>query len=154
MRGRKLADTMIHVILVIVGIVFLISSQRIETGAVLGQGGDFVPKVCSIAWLLISVLLLVFGLQEKEESQEKPMRMKIFLATLMLLLLYVAALEVIGFVLCSAVYIFIQIMLFAPEEKRNKKNMILFAVIAVVVPVAVNLLFVNVFALILPTGIL
>ena len=154
MKGKKLADTVIHILLVVFGIIFLISSQRSERGAVLGQGGDFVPKVCSIAWLLISVLLLIFGLREDEGEQEKPIQMKTYLATLFLLLLYVAALEVIGFVLCSVAYIFIQIMLFAPKEKRDKKNMILFAVIAVVVPVAVNLLFVNVFALILPTGIL
>ena len=45
-------------------------------------------------------------------------------------------------------------ILFVPSEYRNAKNILIFAVLAVVIPVAVNALFVNAFALLLPEGII
>lgn len=154
MNSKKLADTVINIFLVIVGVVFFIASQKIEVGAAMGQGGDFMPKVCSTVWLIISILLLVFNIKADIPPRAEGIRLKTFLATLGLLLVYVIALKPIGFVICSMVYMFLQMLLFVPEDKRTKKNLIIFAVISVVAPIAINALFVNVFSLILPAGIL
>ena len=82
------------------------------------------------------------------------MKLKNWAATLVLLFLYILLLDKLGFVVSSVLYMFIQMCLFVPAEFRSKKNYILFAVISLVLPVAVNLLFVNAFSLILPTGVL
>lgn len=155
MSGKKLSETLVNLVLVISGAALWLSAQTIEVGAAMGQGGDFMPKLCSSIWFVIALLLFVFGLRTRDaEKSEAPVSIKGFLATLVLLFLYVLLLKPIGFVITSIVYMFAQMLLFVPSELRSKKNYIIFAIVSVVLPIVVNMLFVNVFSLILPTGIL
>ena len=154
MNGKKVADTVVNVLLVIFGVILLVAAQGIDVGAAMGQGGDFMPKVCAVAWLVISVLLLAFNIKADIPPRETPVNLKNFLITLVMLIVYTAALRPVGFVICSIVYLFLQMLIFVPKEKKTKKNLVIFAVISIVAPVAIDLLFVNVFSLILPPGIL
>lgn len=54
-------------------------------------------------------------------------------------------LDILGFVISSALYMFIQMCIFLPKELKSKRNYILFLVLAVVSPVLINILFVEVF---------
>lgn len=67
-------------------------------------------------------------------------------------MLYVVLIPLLGFTLSSILYMFAQMMLFVPAVYRTKRNIILFAALSIVVPVAVYYLFVNVFYLLLPAG--
>ncbi len=153
MSGKKLSEIVLSIVLLISGAALWLAAQKIEVGAAMGQGGDFMPKLCSTVWLIFSVLLLFQSISIREEGEESQISLKGFFSTLILLFAYVLLLDIIGFVLTSIVYMFVQMLLFVPEEYRNRKSLVLFAVISVITPVAVNALFVNVFALILPTGI-
>lgn len=153
MGGKKLSEIVLSIVLLISGAALWLAAQKIEVGAAMGQGGDFMPKLCSTVWLILSVLLLFQSISIREEGKESQISLKGFFSTLILLFAYVLLLDIIGFVLTSIVYMFVQMLLFVPEEYRNRKSLVLFAVISVITPVAVNALFVNVFALILPTGI-
>lgn len=152
--SKNLASNIVNLVLLLMGVGLFISAQGIETGAAMAQGGDFMPKLCSGIWMVLGILLFLFGLREKPAEGGGQVSLKGFGATLALLLVYVLLLKPVGFVITSIVYLFLQMCLFVPAEKRTKKNYILFAVISVVMPFAVNWLFVNVFALILPAGIL
>jgi len=180
-KGTKAAnhwlDTLFYGVLAAAGLLAVLLAQRIKAGAGLGRGGAFMPKVISTAWLIISGLLLLFHLLGLRNKMKAPVTEKDsetlaeaekvsvpksgrfsgtrgFFLTLILLTLYVAFLKPVGFVIMSAFYLFFQMLLFVPDVYRTKKNCALFALIAVVMPVVVNLLFVNVFSLILPRGIL
>ena len=153
MGSKKLSEIVLSIVLLISGAALWLASQKIEVGAAMGQGGDFMPKLCSTVWVILSVLLLLQSVSMKEEGEESRISLKGFFSTLVLLFAYVLLLDIIGFVLTSVIYMFIQMLLFVPEEYRNRKSLILFAVISVITPVAVNALFFNVFSLILPTGI-
>lgn len=72
----------------------------------------------------------------------------------MLLIGYVGLLELVGFVIMSSIFIFLMTMWLLPKDQRNKKQIILTAIIAVVFASCVYLLFVKGFALTLPVGIL
>ena len=155
MSTKKLSEVILSMVLLIAGLALWFASQSIEVGAAMGQGGDFMPKLCSTVWVLISALLLVSNITMKDGGEkEAGINLKGFFATLVLLFVYVFMLKPIGFVISSMAYMLIQMLLFVPAEYRTKKNYILFVVLSVVIPVAVNALFVNVFSLILPTGIL
>lgn len=155
MSTKKLSEVILSMVLLIAGIALWFASQSIKVGAAMGQGGDFMPKLCSTVWVLISALLLVSNITMKDDGEkEAGINLKGFFATLVLLFVYVFMLKPIGFVISSMAYMLIQMLLFVPAEYRTKKNYILFVVLSVVIPVAVNALFVNVFSLILPTGIL
>lgn len=155
MDTKKLSEIVISLILVVAGVILLIAAFQIEAGTTMGQGGDFMPKVCAFTWLTVSVLLLLSNFQMEDDGVRAiTMKLKNWAATLVLLFLYILLLDKLGFVVSSVLYMFIQMCLFVPAEFRSKKNYILFAVISLVLPVAVNLLFVNAFSLILPTGVL
>lgn len=155
MSTKKISEVVLSMILLIAGIALWFASQNIEVGAAMGRGGDFMPKLCSTVWVLISALLLISNITMKDEGEKtEGINLKGFFATLILLFIYVFMLKPVGFVISSIVYMLIQMLLFVPAVYRTKKNYILFVILSVIVPVAVNALFVNVFSLILPTGIL
>ncbi len=154
MSSKKISETIVNIVLVLFGAALWVTAQNIEVGAAMGQGGDFMPKLCSSIWMVLSILILVFGLRTPDAGGKDSVSIKGLISTLVLLFVYILLLKPIGFVITSIVYMFVQMMLFVPAEYRNKKNYIIFAVVSVVLPVAVNLLFANVFSLILPTGIL
>lgn len=148
-----MGSNLFNIVLLLVGIALFCSAQTIEAGAVLGQGADFMPKLMSIAWIVLSALNLLRGFREPEGEKENG-SVRRFLVTLALLFVYIYFLNLIGFTLASILYVFAQTLLFVPKEKKNVKNCILFAVVSVVIPIAINLLFENVFSLILPEGML
>ena len=150
---KNLGSNLFNIVLLLVGIALFCSAQTIEAGAVLGQGADFMPKLMSIAWIVLSALNLLRGFREPEGEKENG-SVRRFLVTLALLFVYIYFLNLIGFTLASILYVFAQTLLFVPKEKKNVKNCILFAVVSVVIPIAINLLFENVFSLILPEGML
>jgi len=67
------------------------------------------------------------------------------------MLVYMLALEPVGFIISSTVYLFVQMMLLS--DKTNRKP-VLFAIIAVLLPAAVDALFVYAIKMPLPVGIL
>lgn len=154
MSSRKISETVVHIVLVLFGAALWLTAQKIEVGAAMGQGGDFMPKLCSSIWLVLSILILVFGLRTPDAGGEDSVSIRGLLSTLALLFAYILLLKPIGFVITSIVYMFVQMLLFVPAEYRNKRNYVIFAAVSVILPIAVNLLFANVFSLILPTGIL
>lgn len=155
MGAKKLSEVVVNFVLVLIGAALWVSAQSIAAGAAMGQGGDFMPKLCSTIWVCISGLLLVFSLFMPDGKEKADMvSVKGLLITMVLLFLYVLLLKPVGFVITSVLYMFIQMELFVPAEYRSKKNHIIFAVVSVILPIGVNALFANVFSLILPTGIL
>ena len=155
MGTKRVSDIVIHMVLLIFGVGLWVSAQGIEVGAAMGQGGDFMPKLCATIWVLLSALLLVSSFIEKKSEKEKSEgSVKGFFATLVLLFVYILLLKPVGFVITSILYMFVQMLLFVPKEQLEKKRIVSFAVISVILPILVNLLFVHVFSLILPAGIL
>lgn len=155
MKTGKISEVIFNMVLFLAGILLLISAQSIEVGAAMGQGGDFLPKLCSLFWVIISGLMLASSVfKSTAQSEDKKGNITGFLLTLLLLFLYVLLLKPIGFVITSSFYMFLQMMLFVPRELIDKKRLLIFVVVSVLLPVLVNLLFANVFSLILPAGVL
>lgn len=67
------------------------------------------------------------------------------------LLIYLALMTVLGFILSTALYLMVTMLLLTPKEKRN---IVVMLIITVVVSVGVYYLFVEGLSLILPAGIL
>ena len=153
MGTKKLTELIVDAFILLVGIVLFISAQGIDTGSALGAGSDFVPKLCTVLLILFAVCLLVKEIRASDDGKkELGIKLSGFILTLILLFAYVYSLTILGFTLASVIYLFIQMMLFVPAGYRTMKNIILFAVISIIVPVAVNYLFVNAFSLLLPEG--
>jgi len=122
--SKNLASNIINLVLLLMGVGLFISAQGIETGAAMAQGGDFMPKLCSGIWMVLGILLFLFGLREKPaEGGGSQVSLKGFGVTLALLLLYVLLLKPVGFVITSIVYLFLQMCLFVPAEKKDEEKL-------------------------------
>ena len=155
MGGNKISELIVNVVLVITGIGLFISAQAIETGTTMGKGSDFMPKLCTAIWVVLAVILLLQSIKMKDDSNNfLKISKKGLLMTLAYLLGYILLLNLVGFIISSILYLFVQMMLFVPDDYRTKNNCILFAALSTVIPFVVQVLFVNVFSLLLPTGII
>lgn len=150
--SKNLSRNIVNLVLALVGIGLFISAQGIKTGAAMAQGSDFMPKLLTGIWVVLSIAIFLSGLRENKEDPKNAVSIRGFIATLVLLFAYIALLQPIGFTVASILYVFIQTLLFAPKEYKTMKNYIIFAIIAIILPIAINLLFTNVFSLILPEG--
>lgn len=60
MGTRKLSEYIIDIVLFLTGVGLMISANGIDPGSSIGIGGDFMPKVCTKLWVLISIGLLLW----------------------------------------------------------------------------------------------
>lgn len=121
----------------------------------------FFPRLVVIALGLLGTILIVQGaLYAKSHPVDKNAANTPFklsqgalcgLETGVCVFLYALAFKPVGFLLSTAVYLFLQMNILATKEQRKP---ILFAVIAVVVSAIVYFAFVKGFKLSLPAGIL
>lgn len=152
---------------IVAGFVFLALSIALMIGAYMIKldqqtdiGANFMPMVCGIVLCILSVTLIFTsavslksaGASAAVGEDEVPPDNKSVLLTIMLLLVYVALLEPIGFVICSIFYLFFQMIIL--EVELTKKKVILFAIISIAVAIIIFNIFYNLFDLMLPLGIL
>jgi len=155
MGTRKTTEYIIDIILLFMGVGFWASSQSIAHGSAIGLGGEFMPKVTSALWILTSIGLLINEYTTPDDKVKGiTANVKGFVATFVLLFAYIFTLDILGFIISSILYMFIQMYIFVPDALRSKRNYILFAIVSIVTPIIVNEVFVEVFSLILPTGLL
>ncbi|MBQ7155878.1 MAG: tripartite tricarboxylate transporter TctB family protein [Synergistaceae bacterium] len=117
-------------------------------------GSAFVPTLigwCIIATGAAKLLFSIFtGL--KSENKKIVFNQDFFggVGTIVLMVLYMLAFEPVGFVVASAVYLFLQMLLLSDSTNRH---ILVFALVAVLLPVAVDALFVFVIKMPLPVGV-
>ncbi len=144
------------------GIFILLVSFTIGKTRLAGVGPDYLPKAVAVYIIGLSVIhlvsILVNKLIRKAETPEETKKsggaeieLKTLLLTIFLLIAYVFLLRPVGFIVMSAIFLFGQMYILAPAGHRN---LLLFIILSVVIPVSVYVLFVNFFNLLLPAGIL
>ena len=171
MEGRSLKATKD----LISGIVFLIFSSTylaLSTGIqeFKGKGSTpltnrFIPYFWGIVLLILSLTLLIRGLKQlrkdretKENTDAQNLNFKKLLnenseviICFFLIFFYLLLMQHIGFVVTTAVFIFLQTLNLTPKEKRRP---LLSAVVGVASAILLYLIFCNMLHILLPAGIL
>ena len=132
---KKYGDICVSIFFLVVGIALIIGARAFPKSAVVEIGPDFMPTVIGVIIVLLSAILL---------AQR---------SSLILSLVYVFVLQPVGFIISTFVYLFGQIFVLAPDEKRTKKDIILYLIIDVVFVLVVFFLFRYGFKIVLPAGI-
>ena len=115
-------------------------------------GSGFFPMVVGIAMAALSVLRLILAIREKKgEVKKSGDDLMGGLATIILIGGYCIAFNPIGFIISTMVYLFLQILVLTPKEKRSWPITIAISVIA---PIAFYVLFVYAINTPLPKGLL
>ena len=151
---NKTRDILCSIIVIAFGAAMIYFVKDVKRVIRTDIGSKYVPML--IGWCLIatggSKLLYSLFSHSKEENKKIVFNQDFFggIGTIVLMVIYMLIFESVGFVVASAGYLFLQMLLLS--EKSNRR-ILLFAVIAVVLPVAVDALFVYVIKMPLPVGV-
>lgn len=160
-------DIISGIVLSLFAVFYFINAFSIRVYEGLGKAivdSSTLPKIWGILLFLLSLNLLIRGLRKKKEAQaagvetKRDFDLKKYLTenyavygTFVLIAIYVTLLRRVGFIIMTAFYIFFQIQLLThPKERRYA----LPAAIAVVTSLFIYFVFVKVFYVILPGGLL
>ena len=123
-------------------------------------GPQFFPRLVAFFTAALAIYLIVSSIlkmkRETAPTEKTGFHLNVnLLLTCVILVAYFLLVKTVGFVVLTAVYLFLQMLLLLPKGSvKNKKYMIITAVTSVVVPVFIYLLFYKVFQIFLPAGIL
>lgn len=158
---KRLSSIIFCSALIGLGVVIWISSYSMKSLVDVSVGPGDVPRILGI--LLVGLSSVELFNEAKSYKKDKPQvksegrrllcweNMKLPV-TILLSVLFVLALEPVGFVISCVVYLFCQILVYS--ENKNKKAVIFYAVLSLVCGVAIYAIFVYGFTLRLPNGIL
>lgn len=136
------------------------ASFDIKEFVVTRVGASFMPRVAACLFVILGAILILESfrhststpIKENETDDENVFGgWPAVLLSAILMCAYVGLLDSIGFIISSIAYIFLQIQVLA---KGVKRNYLIFSLISIVVPIVVYYLFVNVFEVMIPSGIL
>ncbi len=153
---KKYGDLAVGIVFTVLAVLIYGMASQLPPNLLGGVGSDFMPKIIAVGMGILGVLQCAEGVRTvrkeaaQEPEEEKPEYLRV-LGTVVAFGIYVFTIKPIGFLPCSIVYLFAQMMILAPKEKRN---ILLFAGISVVFNVAVYYLFRSGLNVMLPTGIL
>lgn len=131
----------------------------------MGISGRFLPQIMAVGTGILSLVLIFQWVSQARkcpapvpggadgEGSTRDFPHKVVLTTFCIAA-YLCLIPYLGFLISTALYLFFQITLLAPKEKHKAKNNAITAAISIVFSAAVYYIFVNVFTLILPQGIL
>ena len=165
---KKYADIVTGIVVVIIGIATYFASFNIRVAPGAGNiSASTVPRICSVIFILLGIMLTFQGIKiynrmagEKSEKIAKDEKKKLLdslagiAAVILIFAVYILALPVIGFLLCTPVFIFLIALLLMPRSERTRGSVIKIAVVSVISTGAIYALFVLGFSILLPSGIL
>lgn len=114
-------------------------------------GSAFFPKVISVAMMVVALIRLIMAVREKETApKDSDSDVKGGFMTILLLCSYVLAFQPVGFIISTVVFLFCEMLVLTPKEKRNLP---LIGGLSVIAPIAIYALFVYAINTPLPKGL-
>lgn len=151
---NKVRSLLCSVIMLAFGVFMFVNALSIPHKIASDVGSGYVPKFIAGCIVVVAAAKLILTLVKKDPNANKKETAENDklggLATIGLMVVYMLIFEPVGFVCSSVLYLFAQIMLLSNKQNRNP---LLFAVISIVLPLAIDALFVFVIKMPLPKGI-
>lgn len=158
MLSAKYKDLTVGIFMAAIAVLYLAGTTTIATSQVVSIGAEFMPRIYGGCLLVVSVFQIIRGISAMKKyaggegagGQEKSDMLNVLKAAATIVV-YVAAMQYIGFIIASVLLIFILCTLLTPGTV--KKNYIAYSLFAVIISVAVFVLFKNYMNLNLPIGV-
>ena len=149
---NKLKGIITSILFLAFSVVMIVFATQYKPMMKNDMGSGFFPLVVGIAMAALSVLRLILALREKKgEVKKSGDDLMGGLSTIILIGGYCIAFSPVGFIISSIIYLFLQILVLTPKEKRN---WLVISIISVVAPIAFYALFVYAINTPLPKGLL
>ena len=137
MRFKKYRDLVIGVVGLALSVFYLIYAMQIKTKPKLTPGyasARIMPTLLGALLAILSVVLIAQGIKKMKlydggevEKADRADNMAVIL-TFAVIIGYIMVMPMLGFILSTAIYLFLQMLILAPPDKRNVP---LFAIVAV-----------------------
>ena len=127
MKFLKDASRISGILFVALGIWVIVTASRFTHVIIRGAdplGPAFFPNLLAIAIIVLSCFLIILG--DKKKEKEEPLLWKSWLVTLGAIIIYIAAFQLIGFIISTFLLIFGLCMYF---DRTRWKTAILFSLI-------------------------
>ena len=165
MSFKKYRDIILGVAMLLFSGFYLTVARGIKTRPKLTPAyasAQVVPTLLGVLLAILSVICIIEGVYKMKKYGTTMTNVKAgaaqvkgdtfaVISTFALMIVYALALPVVGFSLSTMVYLFLQISLLAPAKKRNLK---LYAIIAVVFTMIVFFIFRLGLSMLLPRGVI
>lgn len=154
------------IVLTIFSVIFLVLTSQIKKFNGLGAdplGARAIPYFWGISLLFLSIMLIIRGMHQRNQAIQNNTYVKTELnllqkikesreivLTFFSLAIYIALLEPIGFLIMTALYLYVQTLILTPKEKRRY---LLTLITSIVIAVALDYIFVCLLNVLLPLGI-
>ena len=160
MTGKH-RDLICAVFFFLIGLVMYMEAKDIHpriSGVTLEVGSGYVPRVIAFSLMGLGITLFALTLFRKtkastkasgEKSEGKDLKGGVY--TIGLVIFYAFVFQSLGFLLSSAIYLFLQMLVLSNKQNRN---FLLFAGLSIGIPVSLYALFLYGFQMPLPYGIL
>ena len=156
-RYKELIGGVLFLVLAI-AYYFASLSIRIVASVSATVSAQTVPHILAMLIGILSIIQIVRGVKAARDYQEKegvePPFTKRVCLTILVIILYIASMNALGFLISTAMYLFLQILILMPPHKIIRKNIIFSAVLSCIFSLAVYVIFVYGLTLMLPEGIL
>lgn len=157
---RKYGDIIVGIFYSVLGAVTIWLSSQLPKSRVMKIGPDFMPTLIGVIMLVLALMLLFNAIKnfkhnaaKAESAPADTSDYKRVLGSLVLIVIYVNILAPVGFILSTLGYLFLQILVLAPNDRRSAKDILIYAVIDIVFVFAVFFLFRYGFKIVLPAGL-
>jgi hypothetical protein len=118
------------------------------------------PMVIGVLTLILALFLLLTSLKnfkahcaELEGADIPDCDYKRVISSIILVLIYVFVMKPVGFIISTLVYLMLQMLVLSPDDERDKKHIIILAIIDIIFTIFVFMLFRYAFKIVLPAGI-
>ena len=148
---NKKRNLVVSVLFLAFGIFLFVQAMGVKHMMKNDVGSGFFPKVIAVAIIAVSLIRLIMALKEEEKEAKKANSdMLGGWMTIVLVGLYVLAFNEVGFLISTVIYLFLQMLVLTPTEKRSLP---LLGTISVAAPGFIYALFVYAINTPLPTGL-
>lgn len=156
---KKYKGLITGIVIMLFAIAYLIGSLFIKRTKFVSIGAEFMPRIYGLILLLLAVCQVYQSFLEAkqfmaipEENEAEQKDTKNVVLTFILIIAYVALMELLGFVVSSMIFLLLMSKLLAPVDTRY--NHIAAIIFSVMLPLGTYFLFRRVMHLSLPIGII
>ncbi len=157
---KKYGDIVVGVFFMALSAVLIAMAKMLPKSKVMEIGPDFMPLVIGVVTFILAAILTFLSIKnfkmhaaEIDASKIEDCDYKRVLESIILVLIYVFALQPVGFIVTTLVFLLLQMLVLSPDDQRGKKQIIQLAVIDVIFTMVVFFLFRYGFKIVLPAGI-
>ena len=157
---KKYGDIIVGIFFMAISGTMIKLSHLLPKSKVMKVGPDFVPLIVGYITFALAAALTIISIKNFKARAEKAKTEKIpecdyvrVIESIILMLIYVSFMQQIGFIVATLIFLFLQMLVLSPSNKRTPKEIIRLLIIDVIFVFVVFLLFRYGFKIVLPAGI-